>query len=50
MWSAPAKPWPCSQRYDMNIATLRSANNLKSDELKIGQDLRIPSSEVATQQ
>ncbi|WP_122218050.1 N-acetylmuramoyl-L-alanine amidase, partial [Pseudomonas savastanoi] len=37
-------------RYDMNIATLRSANNLKSDELKIGQDLRIPSSEVATQQ
>ncbi|EGH46888.1 N-acetylmuramoyl-L-alanine amidase, partial [Pseudomonas syringae pv. pisi str. 1704B] len=36
-------------RYDMNIATLRSANNLKSDELKIGQDLRIPSSEVATQ-
>ena len=36
-------------RYDMNIATLRSANGLKSDELKIGQDLRIPSSEVATQ-
>ncbi|OZI86221.1 hypothetical protein CFN58_12920 [Pseudomonas avellanae] len=36
-------------RYDMNIATLRSANNLKTDELKIGQDLRIPSAEVATQ-
>ncbi|RMS23863.1 N-acetylmuramoyl-L-alanine amidase, partial [Pseudomonas coronafaciens pv. garcae] len=36
-------------RYDMNIATLRTANNLKTDELKIGQDLRIPSSEVAAQ-
>jgi N-acetylmuramoyl-L-alanine amidase len=36
-------------RYDMSAATLRSANNLSSDELRIGQDLRIPSSEVATQ-
>jgi N-acetylmuramoyl-L-alanine amidase len=36
-------------RYDMSAATLRSANNLSSDELRIGQDLRIPNSEVATQ-
>lgn len=36
-------------RYDMSVATLRNANNLKSDELRIGQDLRIPSAEVATQ-
>ncbi len=36
-------------RYDMSAATLRSANNLSSDELRIGQDLRIPSSEVASQ-
>lgn len=36
-------------RYDMSVATLRGANNLKSDELRIGQDLRIPSAEVATQ-
>jgi N-acetylmuramoyl-L-alanine amidase len=36
-------------RYDMSAATLRSANSLSSDELRIGQDLRIPSSEVATQ-
>jgi N-acetylmuramoyl-L-alanine amidase len=36
-------------RYDMSVATLRNANNLKSDELRIGQDLRIPSAEVAAQ-
>lgn len=37
-------------RYDMSVATLRSANALKSDELRVGQDLRIPSAEVATQE
>ncbi|WP_122663203.1 N-acetylmuramoyl-L-alanine amidase [Pseudomonas viridiflava] len=36
-------------RYDMSPAALRSANNLKTDELRIGQDLKIPSSEVAAQ-
>lgn len=36
-------------RYDMSMAALRTANSLKTDELRIGQDLRIPSSEVATQ-
>jgi N-acetylmuramoyl-L-alanine amidase len=36
-----------SARYDMSMATLRSANNLSSDELKVGQQLRIPSAELA---
>ncbi|GFM80994.1 N-acetylmuramoyl-L-alanine amidase [Pseudomonas cichorii] len=36
-------------RYDMSVATLRSANNLKTDALRIGQDLSIPSAEVAAQ-
>jgi N-acetylmuramoyl-L-alanine amidase len=36
-------------RYDMSPAALRSANDLKTDELRIGQDLKIPSSEVASQ-
>ncbi|WP_290447220.1 N-acetylmuramoyl-L-alanine amidase [Pseudomonas sp. 21LCFQ010] len=36
-------------RYEMSMATLRSANGLKTDDLRIGQDLRIPSVEVATQ-
>lgn len=37
-------------RYQVSPATLRSANNLKSDELKIGQTLTIPSNEVAAKQ
>ncbi|MEH6352658.1 N-acetylmuramoyl-L-alanine amidase [Pseudomonas sp. 3JA] len=37
-------------RYQVSPATLRSANNLKSDELKIGQTLTIPGNEVAVQQ
>ncbi|MFJ5298234.1 N-acetylmuramoyl-L-alanine amidase [Pseudomonas sp. SLFW] len=36
-----------SARYDMSMATLRSANNLSSDELKVGQQLKIPSAELA---
>lgn len=36
-------------RYDMSPSVLRDANNLKTDELRVGQDLKIPSSEVATQ-
>ncbi|WP_296188317.1 N-acetylmuramoyl-L-alanine amidase [Pseudomonas sp. UBA1879] len=36
-----------SARYDMSMATLRSANHLKSDELKVGQQLKIPSTELA---
>jgi N-acetylmuramoyl-L-alanine amidase len=34
-------------RYDMSMAALRTANNLSSDELKIGQQLKIPSAELA---
>ncbi len=37
-------------RYQVSPATLRSANNLKSDELKIGQTLTIPGNDVAVQQ
>ncbi|MGX9569616.1 N-acetylmuramoyl-L-alanine amidase [Pseudomonas viciae] len=37
-------------RYQVSPALLRSANNLKSDELKIGQTLTIPGNEVAAQQ
>ncbi|MDB6445938.1 N-acetylmuramoyl-L-alanine amidase [Pseudomonas sp. 21TX0197] len=37
-------------RYQVSPATLRSANNLKSDELKIGQTLTIPGNEVASKQ
>ncbi|SDB62542.1 N-acetylmuramoyl-L-alanine amidase [Pseudomonas sp. NFACC23-1] len=37
-------------RYQVSPAILRSANNLKSDELKIGQTLTIPGNEVAVQQ
>ena len=36
-----------SARYDMSMAALRSANNLSSDELRIGQQLKIPSAELA---
>ncbi len=36
-------------RYQVGIATLRSANNLKTDELKIGQTLNIPSTALAAQ-
>ncbi|QGA48113.1 N-acetylmuramoyl-L-alanine amidase [Pseudomonas brassicacearum] len=37
-------------RYQVSPATLRSANHLKSDELKIGQTLTIPGNDVALQQ
>ncbi|AKJ97503.1 MULTISPECIES: N-acetylmuramoyl-L-alanine amidase [Pseudomonas] len=37
-------------RYQVSPAALRSANNLKSDELKIGQTLTIPGNEVASKQ
>ncbi|WP_269808006.1 N-acetylmuramoyl-L-alanine amidase [Pseudomonas agronomica] len=37
-------------RYQVSPATLRSANDLKSDELKIGQTLTIPGTEVAAKQ
>lgn len=36
-----------SARYDMSMATLRSANGLSSDELRVGQQLKIPSAELA---
>ena len=36
-------------RYELGIATLRSANDLKSDELKIGQEITIPSTALAAQ-
>lgn len=34
-------------RYDMSMSALRTANKLSSDELKVGQELRIPSAELA---
>lgn len=36
-------------RYQVGIATLRSANELKTDELKVGQALVIPSTALAAQ-
>ncbi|WP_460148169.1 N-acetylmuramoyl-L-alanine amidase [Pseudomonas sp. S2_A02] len=37
-------------RYQVSPATLRNANNLKSDELKIGQTLTIPGTELAAKE
>ncbi|QKZ02782.1 N-acetylmuramoyl-L-alanine amidase [Pseudomonas eucalypticola] len=37
-------------RYNQSVATLRSANNLTTDELKIGQTLEIPATVLAAQQ
>lgn len=37
-------------RYQVSAATLRSANNLQSDELKIGQHLNIPGTELAAKE
>ncbi|MBM5460927.1 N-acetylmuramoyl-L-alanine amidase [Pseudomonas sp. P66] len=37
-------------RYQVNVASLRSANNLKTDELKVGQSLNIPTTALASQQ
>ncbi|AIC17717.1 N-acetylmuramoyl-L-alanine amidase [Pseudomonas chlororaphis] len=37
-------------RYQVSAATLRSANNLSSDELKIGQTLTIPGTELAAKE
>jgi N-acetylmuramoyl-L-alanine amidase len=37
-------------RYQVSPATLRSSNNLQSDELKIGQTLTIPGNDVAAKQ
>ncbi|WP_039792798.1 N-acetylmuramoyl-L-alanine amidase, partial [Pseudomonas agarici] len=37
-------------RYQVSAATLRSANNLSSDELKVGQNLTIPGTELAAKQ
>jgi N-acetylmuramoyl-L-alanine amidase len=37
-------------RYQVSAATLRSANNLSSDELKIGQHLTIPGTELAAKE
>ncbi|WP_085667722.1 MULTISPECIES: N-acetylmuramoyl-L-alanine amidase [unclassified Pseudomonas] len=37
-------------RYQISPATLRSANNLKSDDLKVGQHLTIPGTELASKE
>ncbi|MEO8641520.1 N-acetylmuramoyl-L-alanine amidase [Pseudomonas sp.] len=39
-----------SVRYQVSPATLRRANNLQSDELKIGQTLTIPGAELAAKE
>ncbi|WP_342243723.1 N-acetylmuramoyl-L-alanine amidase [Pseudomonas sp. OTU5201] len=38
-----------AQRYEVSMATLRSANSLKSDNLKVGQTLNIPAAALAAQ-
>ncbi|MFJ4391272.1 MULTISPECIES: N-acetylmuramoyl-L-alanine amidase [Pseudomonas] len=37
-------------RYQVSVAALRSSNSLKSDELKVGQHLDIPTTALASQQ
>ncbi|AGZ33351.1 MULTISPECIES: N-acetylmuramoyl-L-alanine amidase [Pseudomonas] len=37
-------------RYQVSVASLRSSNSLKSDELKVGQHLDIPATTLASQQ
>ena len=37
-------------RYQVSVAGLRSSNNLKTDELKVGQHLDIPTTALASQQ
>ncbi|WP_152226598.1 N-acetylmuramoyl-L-alanine amidase AmiB [Pseudomonas sp. SCB32] len=39
-----------ASRYDVSPASIRSANSLKSDELKVGQVLKIPGTSLASQQ
>ena len=39
-----------AQRYQVSLASLRSANNLKSDVIKLGQTLQIPGTTLAAQQ
>ncbi|WP_207937510.1 LysM peptidoglycan-binding domain-containing protein, partial [Pseudomonas sp. 51_B] len=36
-------------RYQVSVTSLRSTNNLKSDELKVGQQLDIPATTLAAQ-
>lgn len=38
-----------AQRYQVGLATLRSANNLKTDTIKVGQNLSIPAASLAAQ-
>lgn len=39
-----------ASRYDVSAASIRSANDLKSDSLKVGQVLKIPGTALASQQ
>jgi len=39
-----------ASRYDVSTSAIRSANSLKSDELKVGQVLKIPGTSLASQQ
>lgn len=38
-----------AQRYQVTLASLRQANNLDSDMIRIGQSLRIPGTSLAVQ-
>lgn len=38
-----------AQRYQVSLASLRRANNLNSDMIRIGQSLRIPATSLAVQ-
>lgn len=39
-----------ASRYDVSTSSLRTANNLKSDSVKIGQVLKVPGTALASQQ
>ncbi|ESQ96928.1 hypothetical protein F753_24150 [Stutzerimonas chloritidismutans AW-1] len=38
-----------AQRYQVSLTSLRSANNLRNDVIKIGQTLSIPATTLASQ-
>ena len=38
-----------AQRYQVSLTSLRSANNLRNDVIKIGQTLNIPATTLASQ-
>ncbi|TVQ78032.1 MAG: LysM peptidoglycan-binding domain-containing protein [Bradymonadales bacterium] len=39
--------WAISQQYQVTVAQIRSANSLRGDQIRVGQQLRIPGASVA---